>query len=236
MPTAFVAGATGFTGREVVRLLATAGVTTVAHVRPDSPSLGAWRDRFAGIGASVDATPWALDALATTLRRLEPDWVFCLVGTTRKRGQRAAAAGRAAETYETVDYGLTKLLVDATIASGRRPRFVYLSAAGVSPRAGGAYGRARWKAEQAVRASGLEFIIARPSFIVGADRDEPRPAELWGAHAVDALLAVAGAIGLRRMRDRYRSTTNTALAQALVRLAHDPAARDTVVESEDLHG
>jgi hypothetical protein len=45
---------------------------------------------------------------------------------------------------------------------------------------------------------------------------------------------VVGAVGLRTVRDRYRSTTNTVLAQALVRVAQDPAARDTTIESEDL--
>ena len=40
---AFVAGATGFTGREVVRLLVERGVPAVAHVRPDSPRLEEWK-------------------------------------------------------------------------------------------------------------------------------------------------------------------------------------------------
>lgn len=234
MSTAFVAGATGFTGREVVRLLVAARITAVAHVRPDSPGLETWRERFAAIGASVDTTPWDAQALATTIRRLRPELVFCLIGTTQKRGRRAAAAGRSAENYETIDYGLTKLLVDACVAAGHRPRFVYLSAAGASERAGSPYGRARWKAEQAVRTSGLPYTIARPSFIVGSDRDEPRPAELWGARAVDGLLAAVGGIGFRTLRDRYRSTTNTVLAGALARLAQDPAAADATIESEDL--
>ncbi len=234
MTTAFVAGATGFTGREVVRLIAAGGITAVAHVRPDSPSLDTWRDRFAAMGATVDATPWEARALAATLGRLRPELVFCLIGTTRKRGQRAAATGRPTESYETVDYGLTKLLADACVAAGHRPRFVYLSAAGASERAGSPYGRARWKAEQAVRTSGLPYTIARPSFIVGAGRDEPRPAELWGARAIDGLLAVAGAVGLRTLRERYRSTSNAVLAGALVRLARDSAALDATIESEGL--
>ena len=44
MEIAFVAGATGYTGREVVRLLAERGVRTLAHVRPDSSSSAAGRD------------------------------------------------------------------------------------------------------------------------------------------------------------------------------------------------
>ena len=58
MQIAFVAGATGYTGREVVRLLSGRGVRTVAHVRPDSPRVEEWRRRFETEGAAVDVTPW----------------------------------------------------------------------------------------------------------------------------------------------------------------------------------
>ena len=49
-PVAFVAGATGFVGRAVVPALRRAGVTTIAHVRPDSARLDEWRKRFASTG------------------------------------------------------------------------------------------------------------------------------------------------------------------------------------------
>ena len=44
--TAFVLGATGFVGREVVRQLCTRGAGPVAHVRPDSKTLVGWRKRL----------------------------------------------------------------------------------------------------------------------------------------------------------------------------------------------
>ncbi|HEX6693612.1 MAG TPA: hypothetical protein VF035_02800, partial [Longimicrobiales bacterium] len=62
MITAFVAGATGYTGAEVVRQLATSDTHVVAHVRPDSTALPAWRARFSAAGAAVDVTPWSRDA------------------------------------------------------------------------------------------------------------------------------------------------------------------------------
>ncbi len=232
--SAFVTGATGFTGREVVRLLRAESLRVVAHVRPDSRDLAKWRAHFASLGAEVDETPWDEIAMRASLQRVAPDLVFCLIGTTRKRGQAARSAARPLESYQTIDYGLTRLLAEAARASGHRPRFVYLSAAGASARASSPYGRARWKAEEAVRSSGLPFVIARPSFIVGADRDEPRPAEMAGAMLIDGMLAVASLAGFRRARDRYRSTSNVELARALVRLARDPACVDRVVESEDL--
>lgn len=234
MVTAFVAGATGYTGREVVRRLAERGARAVAHVRPDSPRLEEWAARFAALGASVDRTPWAAPALRETLTGLRPDVVFGLLGTTRARGRSASRTG-ALETYETVDYGLSALLLQATVQAAPRAKFVYLSSAGVRADATNPYLRPRWRFEQELRASGLPFLIARPSFITGPDRDESRPGERAVAAVVDAALAVAGALGAARPRDRYRSTTSTLLAGALVDLALDPAAVNLTVESERLH-
>lgn len=232
---AFVAGATGYTGRAVVAELVARGARTVAHVRPDSPRLDEWRARFAEMGAEVDATPWERGAMAARLASLRPTLVFALLGTTRARARRAARAGGdpAAESYEAVDYGLTALLIDA--AAPAAPRFVYLSAAGASPEARSRYMAVRGRVEEKLRASGLDHVIARPSFIVGPGRDEPRPLEHLGASLVDGALGVAGALGARRLRDRYRSTTNVDLARALVRVALDPEAHG-VFESEDLRG
>lgn len=232
MTTAFVAGATGYTGREVVRVLRARGVETTAHVRPDSASLAAWRERFAALGARLDATPWEPAAMAETLRRLRPDLVFALLGTTRARGRVAAAHG-AVDTYESVDYGLTRLLLDAAVAAGHAPRFVYLSSVGVGPGSRNPYLAVRARLEADLRASGLPFTIARPSFITGPDRDEDRPMERLGAGAVDAVASALGALGLRSV-ERWRSTTAGTLAGALVRIALDPAAAGRVVESEAL--
>lgn len=227
---AFVAGATGYTGREVVRAAVAAGVETIAHVRPDSGSLPKWRAHFQEQGASIDTTAWELPAMRATLERLRPTLVFALLGTTRARGRHAPAGVE--ESYETVDYGLSVLLLEA--ATPCAPRFVYLSSAGVGPRARGDYLSARWRVEQAIRASGLSHVIARPSFITGPDRDETRVGERVGAAMSDAALSVVGALGGRRLRDRYRSTTNVVLARALVRLALDRDAGDGVFESEQL--
>lgn len=270
MTTAFVAGATGFTGREVARALAAGGVKTFAHVRPDSARLDEWRARFAAVGAETDATPWDEAAMTATFERLAPDVIFGLLGTTRSRARADAARSGRPVDYETVDYGLTAVLIRAAITAisrrpfgegtgcgldplpgpdgstlipsataGLKPRFVYLSAVGTPdgdrpPTT--AYGLARWKCERAIKASGLPYVIARPSFIAGPGRDERRPTESIGVAAVNGALALAGALGARRLKERYRSTTSEALAAALVRLALDPAARNLVVESEDLRG
>ena len=237
MPVAFVAGATGYTGREVVRLLRARKVDTVAHVRPDSSGLATWTERFERIGARVDSTPWDADAIAARLTELQPDVVFALLGTTRARAAREAKEGVPKEqnSYERVDYGMTMMLVRALEALPPPRHFVYLSAVGTGPR-GNAYIDARWRVEQALRATKLQWTIARPSFITGPDRDESRPGERIGASVGDALLGVAGLFGARKLKERYRSTTNTELASALVHFALEPTSANRVVEAEDLRG
>ncbi|GJG85833.1 hypothetical protein tb265_10140 [Gemmatimonadetes bacterium T265] len=223
----FVAGATGYVGRAAVAAL---GARAVAHVRPDSPALDAWRARFAALGAAVDVTPWDEDALTATLARVRPAAVFALLGTTRKRG---AASG---DTYESVDYGLTALLFRAAVrvAAAEAPRFVYLSALGADAGSRNPYLAARGRFEAELRAGPLPWTVVRPSFITGPDRGESRPAERVGAAVVDALAAPVASLGGRRTADRYRSITGAALASELVRLAGDPGAAGRVVQGDGL--
>ncbi len=227
MLTAFVAGATGYTGREVVTFLREEKIPVVAHVRPDSQRLDEWRRHFIHQGATVDSTPWQEKAMTETLAHLKPDIIFSLLGTTRSRG----------ESYDSVDYGLTALLIRSTIKAGLKSRFVYLSATGVGPKARGAYLEARWKTEQELIKSGLPYTIARPSFITGSDRDDRRPLERWGALATDTLLAIANILGAHQLRHRYHSTTNTILARALIHHAQNPDSSNSkgqIIESENL--
>lgn len=234
MTTAFVAGATGYTGREVVRVLRERGIETIAHVRSDSARLSDWRGRFEALGARVDSTAWDSAAMTLTLRQARPDLIFALLGTTQSRSREARRRGSADAGYEAVDFGLTMLLYSSATETGMRPRFVYLSAAGVKGDGGNAYLAVRGRIERALRAGALPYTIARPSFITGPDRDEFRAGERIGAAVVDGVLKVVGWFGGRRLRERYRSTTNAILARALVRLALDPAAAGRTFESEAL--
>lgn len=211
--TAFVLGATGFVGREVVRQLCVRGTKTYAHVRPDSKSLAEWRTRLGEMGAEVDTTAWDVAALAARWRELEPAQIYVLIGTTRSRAKTDGVQGN---IYEQVDYGLTKLAVDAARASEVSPRIVYLSSVGADPKARSAYLSWRGKAEEAVMQSGLPWAIARPSIITG-ERDDSRVGERTAAIVGDGLLAVAGLFA-KNLRDRYRSTTPDVLASSLIRL------------------
>jgi len=230
---AFVAGATGYTGREVVRILVARGVRTVAHVRPDSARLEEWRERFDAAGAAVDSTPWTDAAMASTLTALQPTHVFSLLGTTRARRRESASRG-IVESYETIDYGLTAMLIRAAVASGSAPRFVYLSSLGVREHTSNRYLVARWRAESMLRASGLPYTIARPSLITGPGRDESRPMEHVAAALVNAAAGVARLAGARRLAGRVGSLTGAELAAGLVRHGFDAASANAVVGAEEL--
>ena len=236
MPRAFIAGATGYVGREVVAALRARGVPTWAHVRPDSSRLPEWRTRFEALGATVDSTAWTDAAMTERLRTLAPTHVFALLGTTRARAAAAARAGAPTADYEAVDYGLTALLLRAASAVSPPPRFVYLSSAGVREGTRNPYLAARARLERELRAAPVHYIVARPAFISGDDREESRPAERWGARVGDVLLGVVSALGGQAVAARWRSITGASLARGLVALALDPAAVNLEVYADRLRG
>lgn len=216
--TAFVLGATGFVGREVVRQLCVRGANAIAHVRPDSKQLSEWQSKFGELGATVDTTPWNAPALAARFRETKPAQVYICIGTTRSKAKADAIEGN---IYEKVDYGLTALTVEAAKASEVQPRLVYLSSVGADRDARSAYLAWRGKAEDVVKDSGLPWMIARPSIITG-ERDESRAGEKVAGVLGDGVLAMVGLFGGRKVRDRYRSTTPDVLASALIRLGEAP--------------
>ena len=133
-----------------------------------------------------------------------------------------------------MDYGLTSLLLKACLAAQVTPKFIYLSAVGVSEKSKDEYSKVRWRFETELRHSGLPFIVARPSFIVGEGRDTPRPMEHLGATLIDGARVVIGLLGAKTWSRRLRSMDNVELAEGLVRFALDRTAVNQVVESERL--
>ena len=79
--------------------------------------------------------------------------------------------------YFRVNAGLTKQLVSACSPS---QHFIYVSTICAQPN-GGAYGRSKWLAEEAIRGSRLDYTIIRPSEIYGSTDGE----------GIDALIALA---------------------------------------------
>lgn len=233
---AFVAGATGYTGRALVETLCEAGHEVVAHIRPESSRREELGPRFEALGAALDLSPWEDEAIRGALRAHRPDAVFCAIGTTKARMRALEASGEdaAAASYEAVDYGLTRMLAEACADLEPAPRLVYISSMGVSPNGLNAYMKARYRAEQAILTSGAPYTIARPGIITGEDREESRPLERLGGKLNDALFGALGALGARQTARRYRSTDAAELARALVRLAEAPDAANRIVEAQEL--
>ncbi|HLO35639.1 MAG TPA: NAD(P)H-binding protein, partial [Candidatus Deferrimicrobium sp.] len=70
------------------------------------------------------------------------------------------------ETFVEVDAEGTERLIAAAREAGVR-RVVYVSGAGAAPDARRHWFRAKWRAEEAVRGSGLTWTIIRPTWIFG---------------------------------------------------------------------
>lgn len=212
---ALVVGATGYTGSALVAALRSRNVSTVAHMRPGSADAAVWRERFSTLGATVDESPWEPAAIAAMVAERQPTVIFSCLGTTRRR----AAQEGIDKPYERVDYGLTKQVLDAAVAAGHSPRFVYLSAIGAKESSPTPYLSARGRLERELLASGLPYLIVRPAFITGDDRPEDRPVERFLASAMAALLAGVAAVGGGKLRDRYATLSGSQLAEGMVGLA-----------------
>jgi NADH dehydrogenase len=149
MPVAFVAGATGYTGRALMQLFASE--KTEWKPRPHARAPGK-------IDGAVVCDPRDVQALTDGMRGC--DAVVQLIGTVRAR----FADGN----YDDIDYGTTVALGEAAKAAGV-PRLLLLSSVGAGS-ARGAYLKVKRKTEAWVEGSGLEYTIVRPSVIGGEGR------------------------------------------------------------------
>ena len=107
---------------------------------------------------SADAT--RLETLASTL-----DGVDTLVISLAFRNSPIEAPRRG-QTFERVDANGTVALVAAAHAAGVK-RLVYMSGAGAAADAPRHWFRAKWRAEEAIRGSGIDYTTFRPSWIYG---------------------------------------------------------------------
>ena len=169
--TVAVAGGTGFVGGAIARELRKRGhsVVVLSHRAPP-----------AGPGAAGSAGQGAASVAAADARSIE----YRQADVTRPESLAAALAGvdalvislafrnspieapRRGQTFERVDAAGTEALAAAAAAAGVG-RLVYLSGAGAAPDAAKHWFRAKWRAEEAVRGSGIVYTILRPSWIYG---------------------------------------------------------------------
>jgi uncharacterized protein YbjT (DUF2867 family) len=145
-----VTGATGFVGPKVANAIAAAG----HDVRV--------LERTPGAAVGVDAEPVPGDVTdAESLRRAVEGCEVVVHLVAIRQGS--------AEQFERVMIEGTRNLIAASDASVRR--FVLMSALGTTEETKDLvpYYNAKWTEEQDVKASSLEHVIVRPSFIFGRD-------------------------------------------------------------------
>lgn len=151
-----VAGGTGFIGRQVVNRLLETGDDLVAVTTRDPEGDDPWSGRVERIQA------FAGDALSLGRAFARADVVVHAIQFPNHPVEDPSK-GR---TYLEVDGKGTQVAVSVAKAMGVR-RFVYLSGAGAGQGRSQPWMRAKDMAEAAVRASGLEHTLLRPSWIYG---------------------------------------------------------------------
>ena len=148
--TVAVVGATGFVGSHVVPRLAGAGHRVIAVSRRGARRSD-WGETVETRSADVATGRRVAEALAGA------DAVVHLVAIPRETDGRR---------FEQVNVRATGRVVDAARAAGIR-RFVHLSAMGVTDDPKLAYLSSKWRGEQLVRESGLDWVVLRPSLLFG---------------------------------------------------------------------
>lgn len=154
-----VTGATGFVGRAVVRELCARGLRAVCLVRSaeklrrQHPELGS--DRITPVEGSLRSAKALREAASQCQAAIH------LVGIIVARPLRG-------QTFHAIHVGGTRAVLDALQDTGVG-RYAHMSALGTRENAVAMYHRTKWEAEEAVRGSGLDWTILRPSLIHGPD-------------------------------------------------------------------
>jgi len=154
-----VAGGTGFVGGGIVRELARRGKPVAVLTRNAAKAAtrfpyieveyreGDVRDP-ASLAAAVQGAEVVIGCVQFPNSPIE----------NRRRGY----------TFEETDAAGTERLVEAAKAAGVQ-RYIYVSGAGASPDSEYHWFRAKWRAETAVRDSGITYAIFRPSWVYGPE-------------------------------------------------------------------
>ena len=153
-----VAGGTGFVGGGILRELARRGKRVAVLTRNAERASG----RFPGLDVEYrqgDVTE--PESLAAAVQGIET-----VVGSQQFPNSPVENPGKG-HTFEEVDAEGTENLLRAARDAGVG-RYVYLSGVGASPD-GRHWFRAKWRAETAVRESGLRFTIMRPTWVFGPE-------------------------------------------------------------------
>lgn len=206
-------GGTGFVGSYLVDALLAHGHTPRLLVRPGSESKVVQAQR-------CEIVPGDIDAGAAISACLDgADAAIYNIGLIREFPGRGV-------TWEKTHYQGAARVVDAAVAAGVR-RFVLMSANGVKPDGTG-YQSTKFRAEQHLAASGLDWTVFRPSVVFGDPRGrEEFCSMLYGQMLkppIPAPLFYAGLWPAGAGRFRMSPVAVEDVAAAFVRALETPAS------------
>jgi nucleoside-diphosphate-sugar epimerase len=216
MTVAFVAGATGFTGRAIALQDATRHqVELRLQVRPGSSSRDKLGDDERIVDVGIDDHAKLVDSMRGS------DAVMQLIGTVRAKFDEE-------NSYETVDYGTTIQLLEAAKDAGVR-HFILLSSVGAGLGIG-SYLAWKKKTEEAVRAGGIPWTIVRPGYLAGDERLTDR----MQMKAVGAFMRGLGDAPFFGWANDNRPINIQLLAQLLLLVAREQGPARKVLRGRDL--
>jgi len=149
----FLTGATGFVGKGILEKLREKGHRAVCLIR-----FGSEGKKQPG-SHTTDVTGDLFDRESLAKAMAGCDAVIHLVGIIREQPGKGV-------TFERIHVEGTRNVVEAAKQAGIS-RFVHMSALGAREKATSAYHRTKYEAEQLVQASGIPYVIFRPSVIFG---------------------------------------------------------------------
>jgi uncharacterized protein YbjT (DUF2867 family) len=178
----FITGASGFVGSAIVKELRKRSYPVNALVNRKGFSAAE------GVRA-IKGSLFDSGALAEGMAGC--DAVIHLVGIIMESPSRGV-------TFDRIHFEGTKGVVDAAKRAGIR-RYVQMSALGVRPNAVSNYHRSKFRAEEYVRGSGLDWTIFRPSLIHGPQGEFMKMEAKWARKKAPPFLFMpyfgAGAMG-----------------------------------------
>jgi nucleoside-diphosphate-sugar epimerase len=217
-------GATGYSGNGILEACMKKSISVCAHCRPNSSKRGQLEEKVRAAASpltTVHVCDFSSEPIEALIKSVQPTNIALCLGTTKEKSSKAKEKGHP-HGYEGIDRNLSLLVIQAAIKEKPDARVAYISSMGADKPRGNKYLSARYDVEQELMGSGLEYMIIRPAFLTGLDRQELRRLERVGAFIGDSLLSFGAMLGMKKMQSNFASIDAETLAQGILRASEDP--------------